>query len=90
MLSWYARNRRRLALGTAGIVSLLFIGAFHYSASCGYHGCPSRADIRAYRPAHGTVPLARIPESVRTAFIAVEDRRFSQHQGIDWYAFGRA
>jgi len=90
ILSWYARNRRRLVLGTVGAVSLLFIGSFLYSASCGYHGCPSLAEIRGYRPAHGAVPLAGIPENVRNAFIAVEDRRFSQHHGIDWHAFGRA
>jgi len=37
-----------------------------------------------------TVPLERIPPAVRAAFIAVEDRRFYQHHGIDWRAVGRA
>ncbi len=36
------------------------------------------------------VPLDRIPESVREAFIAVEDRRFYQHHGVDWRGIGRA
>lgn len=37
-----------------------------------------------------TVPLDRIPEHVREAFIAVEDRRFSRHEGVDWRGVGRA
>ena len=90
ILSWYTRNRRRLVLGTAAVFSLMFLGTFLYSATCGYHGCPSVEEIRAYQPIHRTVPLERIPERVRNAFIAVEDRRFSQHHGIDWHAFGRA
>jgi membrane peptidoglycan carboxypeptidase len=91
ILTWYTRNRRRLVLGTAAAFALLCTGTFLYSATCGYHGCPSAREIRAYRPVRGgTVPLDRIPENVRNAFIAVEDRRFSQHHGIDWHAFGRA
>jgi len=91
ILSWYTRNRRRLVLGTAAAFSLLLLSSFLYSVSCGYHGCPSVAEIRAYKPIHGSmVPLERIPQNVRNAFIAVEDRRFSQHHGVDWHAFGRA
>ncbi|MEP7105655.1 MAG: PBP1A family penicillin-binding protein, partial [Chloroflexota bacterium] len=37
-----------------------------------------------------TVSLDRIPVNARNAFIAVEDRRFAQHHGIDWHGFGRA
>ncbi len=36
------------------------------------------------------VPLWHIPRRVRQAFIAVEDRRFYEHDGIDWRAVGRA
>ncbi|MEO8227355.1 MAG: PBP1A family penicillin-binding protein [Gemmatimonadota bacterium] len=36
------------------------------------------------------VPLDRIPKQVRAAFIAVEDRRFYQHHGVDWRSAGRA
>jgi membrane peptidoglycan carboxypeptidase len=90
LLRWFGRNRRRLVLGTAGVGSLLFAGAFLYGASCGFRGCPTEAEIRAYRPVRGSIPLARIPESVRDAFIAVEDRRFAEHDGIDWRSFGRA
>jgi 1A family penicillin-binding protein len=36
------------------------------------------------------VPLAKVPEHVRTAFIATEDRRFYKHNGLDWRGFARA
>ncbi|HEU5050727.1 MAG TPA: transglycosylase domain-containing protein, partial [Gemmatimonadales bacterium] len=36
------------------------------------------------------VPLDSVPELVRQAFIAVEDRRFYEHSGIDWRGFFRA
>ena len=36
------------------------------------------------------VPLSRVPKSVRNAFIAIEDRRFYLHHGIDFRGFARA
>lgn len=36
------------------------------------------------------VPLDRVPRHVRAAFIAVEDRRFYFHHGVDWRSAGRA
>ena len=36
------------------------------------------------------VPLDSVPERVREAFIAVEDRRFYAHSGIDWRSVLRA
>jgi 1A family penicillin-binding protein len=36
------------------------------------------------------VPLSSVPEFVRQAFIATEDRRFYQHDGLDWRGFFRA
>ncbi|MFN8964093.1 MAG: penicillin-binding protein 1A [Gemmatimonas sp.] len=36
------------------------------------------------------VPLASVPSHVTAAFIAVEDRRFRAHHGVDWYGVGRA
>ena len=36
------------------------------------------------------VPLARVPRHVRAAFIAVEDRRFYHHGGVDWRSAARA
>lgn len=35
-------------------------------------------------------PLNRIPQSVRDAFVAIEDQRFYQHHGIDIRGIGRA
>jgi penicillin-binding protein 1A len=36
------------------------------------------------------VPLSEIPPFVREAFLATEDRRFYQHNGLDWRGFFRA
>lgn len=36
------------------------------------------------------VPLDSVPQHVRNAFLAVEDRRFYEHEGIDWRGMARA
>ena len=36
------------------------------------------------------VPLGEVPELLQKAFIATEDRRFEEHEGIDFWAIGRA
>src|SRR2546421_1593523 len=36
------------------------------------------------------VPITSIPRKVAGAFLSVEDRRFSQHHGIDWHRVGGA
>jgi len=36
------------------------------------------------------VPLERVPRHVREAFLATEDRRFYDHNGLDWRGFIRA
>src|SRR5690349_6013889 len=36
------------------------------------------------------VPLEKVPRYVREAFLATEDRRFYQHNGLDWRGLGRA
>lgn len=36
------------------------------------------------------VPLSQVPIFVRQAFIATEDRRFYEHNGLDWRGFFRA
>ena len=78
--------------------------------TCGFDGCPTRAEIRSYSPPEGgrildrngnligrltwvrrvNVPLERVPQQVRQAFVAVEDRDFYKHNGIAWRSFLRA
>jgi penicillin-binding protein 1A len=78
--------------------------------TCGFAGCPTTAELQAFRPSEGSrildrhgellgrltdvrrlnVPLARVPRQVRAAFIAVEDRRFYYHHGVDWRSAARA
>jgi 1A family penicillin-binding protein len=36
------------------------------------------------------VPLERVPLHVQRAFVATEDRRFANHEGVDWRGFARA
>lgn len=36
------------------------------------------------------VSINRIPKQVQAAFVAVEDRRFYEHEGVDWRGLGRA
>jgi penicillin-binding protein 1A len=79
-------------------------------ATCGFGGCPSAAEMRAYRPSEGgrildragavigrvrtvkrlNVPLEQVPLHVRQAFVATEDRRFYDHDGVDWRGALRA
>jgi 1A family penicillin-binding protein len=90
-------------------VALLFVFDT-WLLTCGFAGCPSRAEIRAFRPPEGgkildrngqligrlaiirrvNVPLANVPKYVQQAFVATEDRRFYEHNGLDWRAFFRA
>lgn len=78
--------------------------------TCGFYGCPSRSDIKAYRPTEGgrildqtgdkignlaivrriNVPIAKVPKHVLQAYIATEDKRFFDHNGIDWIGVGRS
>ncbi len=104
-----ARRSRVLAGALAfGAVSAGFVGSWWYT--CGYDGCPSVAELRAWQPTEGgmlldrsgaiiaplspvkrvNVAIVRVPKQVQSAFIAVEDRRFRTHHGIDWRGVGRA
>jgi penicillin-binding protein 1A len=78
--------------------------------TCGYAGCPSASEIRAFHPSEGgrivdengrfighlaivrrvNVELRDVPTYVQQAFIATEDRRFYDHNGLDWRGFVRA
>jgi 1A family penicillin-binding protein len=78
--------------------------------TCGFYGCPSPAEIRAFHPSEGgniydrnqklvghlenirrvNVTISSVPKYVRDAFVATEDRRFYQHNGLDWHGAVRA
>lgn len=36
------------------------------------------------------IPIEEVPEQLKDAFVAIEDQRFNDHQGIDFRAIGRA
>src|SRR5690349_8392908 len=94
-----------LTLAIAGVAALdVWLG------TCGFNGCPTINEIRAFRPPEGgkimdrggrlmgrltvirrvNVPIEKVPKHVRDAFIATEDRRFYDHNGLDWRGFLRA
>jgi penicillin-binding protein 1A len=96
-------------LGAAVILAVgLWVAAF--VAGVRGDGCPTVADLRAYRPPQATrvlamdgslvadlspvrrvvQPLRDIPPLVREGAIAVEDRRFWDHDGVDVRSVARA
>ena len=99
------RSLTALALACLGVVMLDV-----WLTTCGFSGCPTRGEIRAFRPGEGgkildrndrflgriaivrrvNVPLDAIPLHVRQAFLATEDRRFYEHNGLDWRGLFRA
>ncbi len=103
-------RRPRVLIGTFAVCAIAtgFVGSWWYS--CGYDGCPTVDQLRAWQPTEGgmlldragdiiaplapvkrvNVRIARVPATVQAAFIAVEDRRFRTHHGIDWYGVARA
>ena len=95
------------------VLALCIVGLYTFDAwllTCGFDSCPTRAEIRAFRPSEGgkildrndrligrlaiirrvNVPLSDVPKHVQAAFIATEDRRFYDHNGLDWRGFLRA
>ncbi|MCU0618180.1 MAG: transglycosylase domain-containing protein [Gemmatimonadaceae bacterium] len=98
-----ASRDRRVRWGGAGAVVMSVLTAGSWYQTCGFDGCPSVEVLREWRLAHdGTllgyidpvrrspVPLAQVPQHVRDAFVAVEDRRFRDHDGVDWRGVARA
>lgn len=102
-------------LVSAGIlvIVMLIAGATWtavFVTGVGGDGCPTVADLRAYRPPEATrvfaldgshvadlSPQRRVvrtlddmPALVRDAAVAVEDRRFLQHRGVDFRSVARA
>src|SRR5688500_12826931 len=105
---WMRRDWKWLALGF--VVIAITIAGDVWLATCGFNGCPTRAEIRAFRPTEGgrildrndrligyldpvrrvNVPLQKVPLHVRNAFVATEDRRSHEHDGLDMRGFFRA
>ena len=54
----------------------------------GPHPLDGAPDLELVRRVN--VPLSSVPEFVQQAFVATEDRRFYQHDGLDWRGFFRA
>ena len=96
---------------SALVLAIVGVGAMDvWLGTCGYNGCPTTGEIRAFRPPEGgkildrqgrlmgrltvirrvNVPIEKIPKHVREAFLATEDRRFYDHNGLDWHGLLRA
>ena len=105
---WMRRHWPWLSLLTAACVGVVLFDS--WLATCGFYGCPSPAEIRAFHPSEGgnvygrngrllghletvrriNVPIGTVPKPVRDAFVATEDRRFYEHNGLDWHGVLRA
>ena len=105
---WMRRQWRPLTALALACVGVALFDA--WLTTCGFAGCPTRSEIRAFRPGEGgkivdrsdrflgriaivrrvNVPLDAIPLHVRQAFLATEDRRFYEHNGLDWRGLIRA
>ena len=61
-LQWLSRpagRRRRIGMLTAGFGLAFMLVVLSWVASCGFHGCPSTAQIQAFRPSEGSQVLDR-------------------------------
>jgi 1A family penicillin-binding protein len=105
---WMRRQWRSLTALALACVGIVLFDA--WLTTCGFSGCPTRGEIRAFRPGEGgkildrsdrflgriaivrrvNVPIDAIPLHVRQAFLATEDRRFYEHNGLDWRGLFRA
>jgi 1A family penicillin-binding protein len=101
---------RRWPWAVLGVALLSIATLDSWLITCGFAGCPSASEIRAFKPAEGgeildrnnnrlgrianvrrvNVSLTIVPQHVRQAFIATEDRRFYEHNGLDWRGFFRS
>ena len=105
---WMRRRWRSLTALALACVGIALLDV--WLTTCGFVGCPTRGEIRAFRPGEGgkivdrndrflgriaivrrvNVPIDAIPLHVRQAFLATEDRRFYEHNGLDWRGLVRA
>ena len=105
---WMRRRWRSLSALALACVGVALLDV--WLTTCGFVGCPTRGEIRAFRPGEGgkivdrndrflgriaivrrvNVPIDAIPLHVRQAFLATEDRRFYEHNGLDWRGLFRA
>ena len=107
MLAWIKRHAKALGIGVLAVLALLFVlyqrcgisGCPDVDTLNGY--MPDEASkIVDYRGAEigklyltrrTLVPLDTLPKHVPAAFVAMEDRRFYDHNGVDWRrVFGAA
>ena len=93
------------------LIAVLFFAALLPACDrANAEGCPTVAQLRAYRPPEATrvyamdgsriadlsperrvvVELNEVPKTVWNGFVAVEDHRFWQHNGVDFHGVGRA
>jgi len=105
---WLRRHWPWLSLLVLACVGVITFDA--WIGTCGFYGCPSPTEIRAFHPSEGgnvydrnqklvghlenirrlNVSIGIVPKHVRDAFIATEDRRFYEHNGLDWHGMLRA
>ncbi|MGH7619248.1 MAG: transglycosylase domain-containing protein [Gemmatimonadaceae bacterium] len=80
-------------LGTCGLYgcpSPAEIRAFHPSEGGNVYDRNERLIGHLANVRRVNVPIGMVPKAVRDAFIATEDRRFYQHNGLDWRGVLRA
>src|SRR5256885_12644785 len=103
-------RRHWLGLSLLASAALAVYATDAWLLTCGFAGCPTPSEIRAFHPGEGgrivdeyghligrlavvrrvNVELRDVPMHVQQAFIATEDRRFYDHNGLDWRGFLRA
>jgi penicillin-binding protein 1A len=108
MRRWLRSHWLRLSVLYSAALGVITLDV--WLGTCGFAGCPTKAEIRAFQPSEGgrildrngkfighlavvrriNVPVATVPRHVQAAFVAIEDRRFFDHNGLDWRGFGRA
>jgi membrane peptidoglycan carboxypeptidase len=100
MVAWIKRHAKALGIGAFAVLALLFVlyqrcgisGCPDVDKLNGYmpDEASSIVDYRGeeigklFITRRTVVPLDTLPELVPAAFVAMEDRRFYDHNGVDW------